>query len=193
MNILDMLGSSELGVLFIQLENETYTRCPHASLIELCPIYPEENIYELIVTSWRNPLMPLLRYRTGDLVEIKDKAAAAKTWREGEIFCIDHLHGRRSDSAIFSTKKKIVTTLKLDNAIALCEWQPEFYCLEKSNEFATLYYSRTCQEDNLSPAHLNFKALTKLLAPTKLVFQKSHMIQPAPSGKFVTLRSISDD
>ena len=40
--------------------------------IELHRVHPKTNIFSLIITSLRNPYMPLIRYRSGDCVETSD-------------------------------------------------------------------------------------------------------------------------
>ncbi|MFF8313660.1 hypothetical protein [Streptomyces lydicus] len=70
--LIDLFGSTELGYLYYSDRRGTYW--PHLDdmSVELHPVAPGSTIYELIVSSVRNPYMPLIRYRSGDCVRTQD-------------------------------------------------------------------------------------------------------------------------
>ncbi|OWA16768.1 hypothetical protein [Streptomyces sp. CS057] len=70
--VIDLFGSTELGYLYYSDREGRYW--PHLSgmSVELLPVAPGSTIYQLIVTSVRNPYMPLVRYRSGDCVRTLD-------------------------------------------------------------------------------------------------------------------------
>ncbi len=70
--IVDLFGSTELGYLFYSDRHGHYTPYLDKMQIELVPFAPDSAIYSLIVSSIRNPYMPLIRYRSGDCVQTVD-------------------------------------------------------------------------------------------------------------------------
>ncbi|MEU5895008.1 MULTISPECIES: hypothetical protein [Streptomyces] len=70
--IVDLFGSTELGYLFYSEGEGRYRPYLHDMSVELIPVEPGSGIHSLIVTSVRNPYMPLVRYRSGDCVRTSD-------------------------------------------------------------------------------------------------------------------------
>ncbi|RON06640.1 hypothetical protein BK659_20335 [Pseudomonas brassicacearum] len=114
--VFSMFGATEFGVLFLQDSKGSYKRCGYETVLELHPFIPERNIYELIVTSWKNELMPLLRYRTGDLIEVSAHTDPAKIFLPSDDVEVLKLHGRLSDS--FSIAQgEVKTVADLDDMV----------------------------------------------------------------------------
>ncbi|MFD9793492.1 hypothetical protein ACFWXK_21385 [Streptomyces sp. NPDC059070] len=74
--VVDLFGSTELGYLYSS-DPTTGRYRPHLDdmSVELIPVAPGSGIHSLIVTSLRNPYMPLVRYRSGDCVRTLDGSA----------------------------------------------------------------------------------------------------------------------
>ncbi|KPC61961.1 hypothetical protein [Streptomyces chattanoogensis] len=70
--IIDLFGSTELGYLFFSDRRGRYRPHLDKMSVELVPVAPGSTIYQLIVSSVRNPYMPLIRYRSGDCVRTLD-------------------------------------------------------------------------------------------------------------------------
>ncbi|QRV31843.1 hypothetical protein I6J42_31790 [Streptomyces californicus] len=70
--VIDLYGSTELGYLFYSDREGRYWPHLDRMSVELLPAAPGGAIHQLIVTSVRNPHMPLVRYRTGDCVRTLD-------------------------------------------------------------------------------------------------------------------------
>ncbi|MFB6441020.1 hypothetical protein ACFCVY_30315 [Streptomyces sp. NPDC056411] len=70
--IIDLFGSTELGYLYYSDRRGKYWPYLDGMSVELHPVAPGSGIHELIVTSVRNPHMPLVRYRSGDCVRTSD-------------------------------------------------------------------------------------------------------------------------
>ncbi|MFF3643597.1 hypothetical protein [Streptomyces sp. NPDC002564] len=70
--VVDLFGSTELGYLFYSDGDGGYRPYLHGMSVELIPVAPGSGIHSLIVTSVRNPYMPLVRYRSGDCVRTSD-------------------------------------------------------------------------------------------------------------------------
>ncbi|GGS53228.1 hypothetical protein AB0E75_31065 [Streptomyces griseoviridis] len=70
--VVDLFGSTELGYLFYSDAEGRYRPYLRDMSVELIPVEPGSGIHSLIVTSVRNPYMPLVRYRSGDCVRTRD-------------------------------------------------------------------------------------------------------------------------
>lgn len=70
--IIDLFGSTELGYLYYSDRRGRYRPHLDEMSVELLPVAPDSRIYHLVVTSVRNPYMPLVRYRSGDCVRTLD-------------------------------------------------------------------------------------------------------------------------
>ncbi|MCZ0210535.1 hypothetical protein OZK63_34615 [Streptomyces sp. UMAF16] len=70
--VVDLFGSTELGYLFYSDAEGRYRPYLTDMSVELIPVAPGSGIHSLIVTSVRNPYMPLVRYRSGDCVRTRD-------------------------------------------------------------------------------------------------------------------------
>ncbi|MFJ6378716.1 hypothetical protein ACIQI7_01725 [Kitasatospora sp. NPDC092039] len=73
--IVDLFGSTELGYLYYSDRSGRYRPYLDGMSVELLPVAPGSGIHALIVTSVRNPWMPLVRYRSGDCVRTLDGSA----------------------------------------------------------------------------------------------------------------------
>ncbi|MFI9045305.1 hypothetical protein [Streptomyces sp. NPDC053427] len=70
--IIDLFGSTELGYLFFSDRLGRYHPHLDKMSVELVPVAPGSAIHHLVVSSVRNPYMPLIRYRSGDCVRTTD-------------------------------------------------------------------------------------------------------------------------
>ncbi|MER0478163.1 hypothetical protein ABR737_07365 [Streptomyces sp. Edi2] len=70
--VIDLFGSTELGYLYFSDRRGTYRPHLDKMSVELHPVADGSTIHQLIVTSVRNPFMPLVRYRSGDCVRTVD-------------------------------------------------------------------------------------------------------------------------
>ncbi|MCA9407804.1 MAG: phenylacetate--CoA ligase family protein [Candidatus Omnitrophica bacterium] len=69
--VCDIYGQAERVAMIIHNEFGDYNIIEDYSIVELLPI--EDGRYEVIGTTLNNYLMPLIRYRTGDIVEMNSK------------------------------------------------------------------------------------------------------------------------
>jgi|GEM_PF-385980 len=70
--IIDLFGSTELGYLYYSDRHGRYWPYLDKMHLELIPVEKGSSIYSIIVSSLRNPFMPLIRYRSGDCAETVD-------------------------------------------------------------------------------------------------------------------------
>jgi len=100
--VFNLYGSTEAGHLLIENESGEMRGCAENVFYEI--IHPDETgIGELVVTTLTNDIMPLLRYRVGDLIQ-----------RAGENYW---MHGRCRD-ALRRRDGQRVTTLAVDRCFA---------------------------------------------------------------------------
>ncbi|MGW8380058.1 hypothetical protein [Streptomyces sp. ODS28] len=70
--VIDLFGSTELGYLYYSDRDGAYHPYLDRMSVELHPVAPGSTLYHLVVTSVRNPHMPLVRYRSGDCARTLD-------------------------------------------------------------------------------------------------------------------------
>lgn len=70
--IIDLFGSTELGYLYYSDRQDEYQPFLDKMHIELIPVAKGSTIHSIIVSSIRNPHMPLIRYRSGDCARTAD-------------------------------------------------------------------------------------------------------------------------
>ncbi|WP_030668929.1 hypothetical protein [Streptomyces rimosus] len=70
--VIDLFGSTELGYLYYSDRNGRYHPYLDKMSVELVPVAPGSGIFSMIVSSVRNPYMPLIRYRSGDCARTLD-------------------------------------------------------------------------------------------------------------------------
>lgn len=185
--VLSMYGSTELGVMFMQNRAGTFVRCGHETIIELKPYLPERNIFELIVTSWKNPLMPFLRYATGDLVELADGDWAVHAFKPSEAIPLLKLHGRVKD-AIVTDEGDIKTLADLDEVLTVCAPWVRQYQLQVTDACVTLLYVMNASNDavDMSVVHASLRHWFGRQRVVELLAVPS--IAPESSGKFAIVK-----
>lgn len=143
--VLSMYGSTELGVLFMQDSSASFVRCGHDTLLELRPYQAGRNLFELIVTSWKNPLMPLLRYATGDLVEVAPGDWSNRVFGAMDEVPLLKLHGRIRDCMV-TDAGEIRTLADLDELFAVSAPWARQYQLQIAEHKVTLFYVTDAQQ-----------------------------------------------
>jgi phenylacetate-CoA ligase len=73
--LIDLFGSTELGYLYYSDRHGNYSPFLDKMRVELVPFATSNTIFSMIVSSVRNPYMPLIRYRSGDCVQTADGSA----------------------------------------------------------------------------------------------------------------------
>lgn len=67
--ILNLYGTTEFGYIFIEDEIGKMKLCPDLVNVKLEPVDDSNNIYSLIIDSYKNEYMPLINYKVGDIVQ----------------------------------------------------------------------------------------------------------------------------
>ncbi len=74
--IFDFYGSAERVCYIFTCEHGKYHIIPEYGLTELIPCPDNQQTYEVVATGFWNYAMPLIRYNTGDVVELSDEACS---------------------------------------------------------------------------------------------------------------------
>jgi phenylacetate-CoA ligase len=110
--IVNLYGTTEVGCLYHEVDG-TFRRCPDGTRLDFAPYDGEPDLYWVLVTSWKNELMPFVRLRIGDLVRSRD----SRILTDPENARIDRFCGRGAD-ATFRDDGSIVTAGDVDHAIS---------------------------------------------------------------------------
>jgi phenylacetate-CoA ligase len=104
--IFNLYGSTETGHLLMENERGEMKACPENVFYEI--VGPDERgVGDLVVTTLTNDIMPLLRYRIGDLAECGEQTDTPNYF----------VHGRSRDALRRSDGQR-VTTLDVDRCFA---------------------------------------------------------------------------
>ena len=93
-DIRNLYGTTEFGYAFLENKDGKMEVCKDLLDVRLLPINEKNNVYSLIIDSYKNEYMPLLNYRVGDLVSAtkeeyknfeKDKVVTQMAGREKDL------------------------------------------------------------------------------------------------------------
>jgi phenylacetate-CoA ligase len=168
----DLYGSTEAGYLFIGNAFEDNSRAIDANaFIELEPFREDlPEVHAVIATTRGREAMPLLRYRTGDLVE-----RVASGFR---------LLGRERD-LVFDANGRLVTVATVDAAIPE-DFECWHYCLTQVSEQR---WNFEYVAEHLAPDDLESRLVTALGGNARVNVYRRRLLRPAASGKFALLKS----
>jgi phenylacetate-CoA ligase len=169
----DLYGSTEAGYLFVGEAFRDDSRVIDANaFIELEPYREVSDVYQILVTTRGRRAMPLLRYRTGDIVRRLPDGAFRLLGREAG------LHFRRDGSVVSPTEVDAV--------------MPEdFVCWHyslvqtKADRWDFHYVA-----DHTLPVGLTDRLAAVLGDGARVVDFRRRHIPPAASGKFALLKPL---
>ena len=169
--ILNLYGSTEAGHLLMEDTHGKMSPSEETAYFELVN-KDAGDVGELVVTSLSNEIMPLLRYRTGDLVARYEESGGPKYV----------LHGRARD-ALRAGDGRRVTTLEVDRCFESVTGIAHYELRQQADGNCVL---RLVPDGN-GPQELS--ALTARLesllqTPDKIATESLPMVVPTHSGKF---------
>ncbi|MCG0069523.1 hypothetical protein L0F81_40790 [Streptomyces tricolor] len=176
--VIDLFGSTELGYLFYSDAHGRYQPYLKDMSVELIPVQPGSGIHSLIVTSVRNPYMPLVRYRSGDCVRTRDNSTDA-----GQIvsFC-----GREKE--LLPTPAGPVAQADLDARIAAVSSRVFLHQLHLAGDDACRLSYTTFDDAPLAPAESSeLAAAVSVLTKRSCGLEHRTGIPIGPSGKYAWL------
>ena len=168
---IDLYGSTEAGYLFIGDAFADNSQAIDANaFIELEPFREDlPNVYSVIATTRGRKAMPLLRYRTGDVVESRPDGY--------------RLLGRELD-LLFRGDGEVVTAPMIDSAIP-ADFECWHYCLSRASD--QRWNFEFVAEHN-APVGLD-RALADILGgDVRVNVYRRRLIRPSASGKFTLVK-----
>ncbi len=171
--VFNFYGSTEAGHLL--MENERGEMMPsHENAFYEIVAPDERGIGDLIVTTWTNEFMPLLRYRTGDLAQ-RGGPPQAPHYR---------IHGRARDGWLRRDGRR-VTTLEMDQCFQGIAGIAHYYLRQIGPDAGQLQYV----PDRVAPGAAELALVTARLEELlelshQLVVEPVKMLPPLASGKF---------
>jgi phenylacetate-CoA ligase len=169
----NLYGSTETGHLLMEDECGEMRPSYDTAFLEVFEA-DDCQVGELVVTTLSNDLMPLLRYRIGDLVERRDQPYRT-TYR---------LHGRARD-ALRRGDGRHVTTLEVDECFAGVAGIAHYELRQRADGGCQLRLI----PDGHGPAAEELRDLlsrlgARLQTPGDISVELVPLLPPAPSGKF---------
>lgn len=165
-----LYGSTETGHLLMETPKRDFHASRETAVLEILNA-DERGIGELIVSTLSNPLMPLLRYRIGDLVSFESNAY-------GTRFV---LHGRAADAFQLPDGKR-VTVKDVDDSLSETTGILHYQLRQKREAFQ-LRYVPDQGGGSVDEAKIS-ASLGALLGCAEIQVQPVDLLMPEGSGKF---------
>ena len=171
--VFNLYGSTETGHLLMENTRGEMKACPEAVFYEV--LAPDaQGVGDLVVSTLTNDIMPLLRYRVGDLVERRGRSPGAN-WR---------VHGRARD-ALSRPDGRRVTTWEADQCFAGVNGITHYQLRQTADGSLGLQWI----PDGAGPAPVDLigvrsrlEALLESTSPISVA--QVTLLPPTPSGKF---------
>ena len=171
--VFNLYGSTETGHLLMEDERGDLKPSHENAFLEV--LEPDErNLGELVVTTLTNDLMPLVRYRIGDLVERRNLQHAATYV----------VHGRSRD-ALRRRDGRLVTTWDVDQCFAGVAGVAHYQFRQWANGNCSLRFVPVhAGPDAETLGRLTTRLESLLRPPGPLQIEAKALLLPEHSGKF---------
>lgn len=186
-----LYGSTEIGYILCECEQGNMHLCDDSIKVQLIPFKDRKDLFELIVSSYRNPYMPFVNYRTGDIVKAIKNNRKCKCSINSSIDLI-WIMGREKDSIIINNV--VMTYGDLDEIIYSISSSLDIFLYQLvSKDDNNLYFRYT----TFSKKELNRYGKNEIVEHLELYFRTSltiifvfeQSIRPESSGKFSILKN----
>lgn len=181
--LISSYGCTEAGYLFMQCEQDTYHQNTEFCRIDFEPlkeIHGGPDIGRILVTTFHNKWVSLIRFDTGDLVSLKKNSACTCGRREG--FVLSAIEGRAAN-ATFTTSDRMITTKKIDDLLSSIKGIRDYH-LEQNlrNEFLLKLVINDNEKLIVKKAN---EAMHMLYGnDIKVMIRICNDIEPVASGKY---------
>jgi phenylacetate-CoA ligase len=175
--IFSIWGTTETGFIFAQGSNGEFRWLSENNFYWFKPF--KKNFYEVFITSFKNPYMPLVNFATNDIAFIEDDS---KT--------ISHFMGRARDIT-YSSQKTPITLGEIDNMLLKLDNNILIYVLDFSFKGKLLFKYTSFDDKALSlKQEKDVKDLLQSLYGTSIETVLEKEIIPASSGKFEVIKHV---
>lgn len=171
--VFNLYGSTETGHLLMENEGGEMKASMENVFYEV--VAPDDRgIGDLVVTTLTNEIMPLVRYRIGDLAELREQPYAT------EYF----IHGRSRD-VLRRRDGRRVTTLEVDRGFADADGILHYQLLQSADDHCRLQFIGDREPPSAETLHRVSRRIEELLQlPTKITVNAVDKLPPLTSGKF---------
>jgi phenylacetate-CoA ligase len=179
---LQLYGSTEVGVLFMEGEDGRLHHCPFTTHVELiftqAPTPGAKDVALVVVTTMDRVAQPLLRFVVGDLVQVDRSCPSRFT----TVPPLTSMEGRLQD-ALLRPDGALVTAAAVDRALAPLEGVAGYQMNQRTPEEADI---DVVPEPGASASLLDDVRgrLQQLLAGLELEVRQATAIASEPSGKY---------
>ena len=171
--VFDLYGSTETGHLLMENDEGRMRPSLETAFLEFVES-DAGGVGELVVSTLSNPVMPLIRYRIGDLVERADSPYGMRY----------RLHGRTADAFGLSDGERL-TTKHVDQCFAGLDGFAHYQLIQRAGEQWVLRFVPENDEPSAATLReLSTRLSQLLLSSMPLLLQKTDMLVPEKSGKF---------
>jgi phenylacetate-coenzyme A ligase PaaK-like adenylate-forming protein len=169
--VFDLYGSTETGHLLMEDDEGQMRASLQTALLELVDT-DSLGISELVVTTLSNPIMPLIRYRIGDLVERREFSFGTRYL----------IHGRGADA--FRTPRR-VTTRQIDQCFVGVSGVAHYQLLERrTGPWLLRYVPQGSGPGAECVSGLQARLAQALELKGGLKIESTDLLLAEPSGKF---------
>jgi phenylacetate-CoA ligase len=171
--VLDLYGSTETGHLLMEDEHGQMRPSLETAFFEVIET-DDFGVGSLVVTTLSNPLMPLIRYRIGDLVGRSETPYGSRYV----------VHGRAGDAFRIAGESR-VTTYQLDQCFLDTTGIAHYQLLQTPQRRWLLKYVPQGRGPDASELSLLQQRLRPLLqSPEPITLLRTDVLAPESSGKF---------
>ncbi len=170
--VFNFYGSTETGHLLMEDANGEMRSNPDNVHYEILNA-DERGIGDMVVTTLTNDIMPLVRYRVGDLVER----------REGPFTTEYRVHGRSRDALVRGDGKR-ATTLDVDRCFAGVSGVLHYQLKQNVNGGCHLQFIPDSTPPTAETLDVLTGRLEELLQVDQITTESVKMLPPLTSGKF---------
>lgn len=187
-DVYNAYGLTEAFTVGMTCEHGHLHALPEACLVEIIkdgqPVQ-EGELGEIVITSLRNMMMPIIRYRSGDVAQLKSYNQKCECGKESMI--LDNIHGRIRELTM-NKQGALITLHTVDSMISTIGGIVSYQINQPSiGEIAISLLVATGQFDKAREDELRMK-LFDLYGCTTLKISYVEEITPTYSGKYLLVK-----
>lgn len=179
--LFDFYGLTEAGVFFLECPAGRHHFCGTDAIVEILredSSALEEDVGEIVVTTWGNPRTPLLRYRTGDLARVTEEPCSCGM----SGLTIATFEGRTRD--VIAAPGRALTPRDIDTALNGVVGLAQYCCRQTA---ADAMRAEFVAENGSEPGSEIRERLAAVAPSMRIEARRVSFIPPEPSGKYRTV------
>jgi phenylacetate-coenzyme A ligase PaaK-like adenylate-forming protein len=181
--VISSYGSTECGYVFMQCEYGTFHQNTDFCRVDFLPLKETGSapaLGRIVVTTFGNPWMSLIRFDVGDIVRLKPEASCPCGRDEG--FMASSIEGR-TDNITLTTTGRLVTTRQVDRTVSEVDGVRDYQLIQRAESSYLLRVS--AKEETRTVADSCRQAVRQLYGSgSGAAIEFCRDLAPAPSGKY---------